>query len=109
MSDRANALADQFEQAHGELVGMLDGLRYEQWQSELDGEGWPISVGACHIAEHYTNWRYSWISPRTANQFPTGRPKAPQTSISLTPITAHNAAAGGRKRWNATLERHSNT
>ena len=55
MSDRANALADQFEKANSEFVSMLEGLSDEQWQTNLDGEGWPIGVGACHVAEHYNN------------------------------------------------------
>jgi hypothetical protein len=55
MSDRASALADQFEQASAGFISMLEGLSDDQWQNQLDGEGWPVGVGACHVAEHYAN------------------------------------------------------
>ena len=55
MSDRANDLADRFEKANADLVAMLERLSDDQWQNTLDGEGWPVGVGACHIAEHYSN------------------------------------------------------
>ena len=55
MSERAQALATQFEKANADLLAMLEGVSDDQWQNQLDGEGWPIGVGACHLAEHYTN------------------------------------------------------
>jgi hypothetical protein len=55
MSDRANALANQFEQAATGFTTMLEGLNDDQWQNQLDAEGWAVGVGACHVAEHYAN------------------------------------------------------
>jgi DinB superfamily len=95
MSDRANALADQFEKAHGDLAGMLEGLSDDQWQNQLDGEGWPIAVGACHIAEHYNNlWLLVDIAAN-GKPIPDWAPKGPGDIDKLNAeIAARNASCG---------------
>lgn len=98
MSDRANALAYQFEEANGELVAMLEGLTDEQWQNQLDGEGWPIRVGACHIGEHYNNlWQLVDIAAN-GKPIPDWAPKGPGDIDKLNAeIAARNAGRGKRE------------
>jgi uncharacterized damage-inducible protein DinB len=50
MSDRASALADDFEQANTELARLIEGLSDAQWATRTDAEQWPVAVAARHIA-----------------------------------------------------------
>jgi DinB superfamily len=95
MSDRANALADQFERANGQLVAMLEGLSDEQWQNTLDGEGWPVRVGACHIAEHYNNLALLVDIAANGKPIPDWAPKSAGDLDKLNAeIAARNAGRG---------------
>jgi DinB superfamily len=106
MSDRANALADQFEEANGQLVVMLEGLSDEQWQNQLDGEGWPVRVGACHIAEHYINLALLVDIAANGKPIPDWAPKGPGDIDKLNAeIAARNA---GRGKQEALDMLHSN-
>jgi DinB superfamily len=97
MSDRANAVADQFEKANSDLVSMLEGLSDEQWQTTLDGEGWPIRVGACHIAEHYNNlWLLVDIAAN-GKPIPDWAPKGPGDIDKLNAEIAGRNAGRGRQ------------
>ena len=50
MSDRARALADDFETANGDLIRLVEGLSDAQWATRTDGEQWPVAVAARHVA-----------------------------------------------------------
>ena len=50
MSERARALADDFEQANGELARLIEELSDAQWVTRTEGEGWSVAVTARHIA-----------------------------------------------------------
>jgi uncharacterized damage-inducible protein DinB len=50
MSDQAHALADQFEQANTEAIGVVEDCPEEQWQAHHPGENRTVNVLAHHIA-----------------------------------------------------------
>jgi uncharacterized damage-inducible protein DinB len=50
MSDRALALADQFEQANTALIAALTTCDTAAWQAACPDTGWPVGVQADHIA-----------------------------------------------------------
>lgn len=50
MSDRATALADDFETANDDLIRLVEGLSDAQWATRTDAEQWPVAVAARHIA-----------------------------------------------------------
>jgi uncharacterized protein (TIGR03083 family) len=50
MSERARALADDFERANAELIQLVEELSEAQWATRTDAEGWPVAVVARHIA-----------------------------------------------------------
>ena len=50
MSERAQALADRFEQANRELIQTVERLSDAQWKMQTAGEGWSVGVVAHHVA-----------------------------------------------------------
>jgi len=53
VSERAKAIADQFEQANVGLIETVEKLTDEELQARMDAEGWPVGAGVCHLAEHH--------------------------------------------------------
>lgn len=53
-SQRAAALADQFDQIRGEVVDFVRACPPDQWRTVTDSEGWPLAVVANHIALSYS-------------------------------------------------------
>lgn len=50
MSERAQTLAQQFEQVNGEVIAAVEGCTEEQWRTPTAAESWPLGVVAHHIA-----------------------------------------------------------
>ena len=50
MSERSEALAQQFEQVTGALAGLIEGRSDQQWQARCAGETWSVGVTAHHVA-----------------------------------------------------------
>ena len=50
MSERAEALAAQFEQLIGELMAEIEQCSDKQWRLNCKDEGWSVAVTAHHIA-----------------------------------------------------------
>ncbi len=50
MSERAEALAVQFEQLIGELMAEIEQCSDKQWRLNCKDEGWSVAVTAHHIA-----------------------------------------------------------
>jgi uncharacterized protein (TIGR03083 family) len=50
MSDRARALADDFERANGELTQLVEGLSDANWTTRTEAERWTVAATARHIA-----------------------------------------------------------
>lgn len=53
MSERANALADQFAAANAELVNLLESATPAQLATTCAGEHWPVLLTARHVAISY--------------------------------------------------------
>jgi uncharacterized damage-inducible protein DinB len=51
MSQRAEALAKQFEQANNEFATAIEHCPETAWASKCQPEGWPVGVTAHHVAE----------------------------------------------------------
>jgi uncharacterized protein (TIGR03083 family) len=56
VSERAAALADDFEQAVTSLIGLVEGLSEAQWATRTDAEGWTVAATTRHIA-----WGYDFL------------------------------------------------
>jgi uncharacterized damage-inducible protein DinB len=50
MSERAQALAERFEQMNRQLISTVESCSDEQWQAKTTAEGWSVAVTAHHIA-----------------------------------------------------------
>ena len=50
MSERARALADDFEQVNDSLIRLVEGLSDAQWATRTDAEGWSVAITTRHIA-----------------------------------------------------------
>ena len=50
MSERSEALAQQFEQASAALAALIEGCSDQQWQARCAGETWSVGVTAHHVA-----------------------------------------------------------
>jgi len=50
MSDRASALADDFQRVNDELIQLVEGLSDAQWATRTEPEQWPVAVVARHVA-----------------------------------------------------------
>jgi len=50
MSERAAALAAEFERVNNELIATVEGLSDAQWRTTCAAEGWPVGVTAHHVA-----------------------------------------------------------
>jgi uncharacterized damage-inducible protein DinB len=53
MSERAQALADRFEQENGRLIAAIERFSDEQWRAQCSSEGWSVGVTAHHLAGSY--------------------------------------------------------
>lgn len=53
MSERAEALASQFEQANNNLISAVQSMSDTQWKAICSGEQWPVGVTAHHVAGGY--------------------------------------------------------
>ena len=49
MSERAEALAAQFEQANNDLIKAVESMSDAQWKATCTSEGWPVGVTAHHV------------------------------------------------------------
>lgn len=49
-SERAQALASQFDTANKEMIATIEGLSEEQWRTRMADEGRPVAVVAHHVA-----------------------------------------------------------
>ena len=54
MSDRANALATAFESANNAVIAALKGCSADKLGQKCEGEGWPVTVAAHHVAVSHT-------------------------------------------------------
>jgi uncharacterized protein (TIGR03083 family) len=59
MGQRADALADDFEQAIEELTRLVDVLSDAQWATRTESEGWTVAATARHIV-----WGYDFLGER---------------------------------------------
>jgi uncharacterized damage-inducible protein DinB len=50
MSERAQALAEQFEDANRELISTVERCSEAEWRAQTAAEGWSVAVTAHHIA-----------------------------------------------------------
>jgi uncharacterized damage-inducible protein DinB len=50
MATRSEQLAEQFEDANDEFIGLIERLDERQWQAGCAGEGWSVGVAANHLA-----------------------------------------------------------
>ena len=50
MSERARALAERFERANEELIGMVAGCDDAGWRSACPDTGWRVAIQADHLA-----------------------------------------------------------
>jgi uncharacterized damage-inducible protein DinB len=50
MGERAETLAQRFEQANNDLIAAVDGLSDSQWQALNKDAGWSVGVTAHHVA-----------------------------------------------------------
>jgi hypothetical protein len=77
---------------------VLEGLSEDQWQNQLDGEGWPIGVGVCHIAEHYSNLALLVDIAANGKPIPDWAPRSSDDLDKLNAeIAARNAGRGRRE------------
>ena len=53
MGERAQALAEGFDQANGEMIAVIERLTDAQWQAMCASEGWTVGVTAHHVAEDH--------------------------------------------------------
>ena len=60
MSDRATALADEFQERFATLDRLLQPLTTAQWALPCSGEGWPVGYVAHHIGQGIVRPR-GWI------------------------------------------------
>jgi hypothetical protein len=51
MSQRSQALAEQFEQGHRQMVATMERCSDAQWKSKTSGEQWSVGVVAHHVAQ----------------------------------------------------------
>ncbi|GAC1431001.1 MAG: hypothetical protein NVSMB65_04490 [Chloroflexota bacterium] len=72
MSERAQQLAERFEQANGEAIAVVERLSDEQWSASCAGEGWPVGVVAHHIAASHA------VLASRLRQFATGEGFTPR-------------------------------
>jgi hypothetical protein len=49
MGTRAQALADQFEQAFADLAKTVEAAPDKQWGATCGGEGWTVAATAQHV------------------------------------------------------------
>jgi uncharacterized protein (TIGR03083 family) len=59
MGQRAESLADDFEQAIEELSLLIEGLSDAQWATRTESEGWTVAATARHIV-----WGYDFLGGR---------------------------------------------
>jgi hypothetical protein len=50
VSERAEALATQFEQANNELISSVESMSDSHWKAMCSAEQWPVGVTAHHVA-----------------------------------------------------------
>jgi hypothetical protein len=50
VSERAEALATQFEQANNDLISSVQSMSDSQWKAICSGEQWSVGVTAHHVA-----------------------------------------------------------
>ncbi len=53
MGERAQALADRWEQENGRLIAAIEGFSDEQWRAQCSSEGWSVGVTTHHLADSY--------------------------------------------------------
>ena len=68
MSERAEAIAAQVEQATGELAAAIEQSSDEQWRAACAGEGWSIGVTAHHVADAHVGAAFGFIQMVAAGQ-----------------------------------------
>lgn len=49
MSERARALAEQFEQANNDVIAAVEACSDEQWRATCKDEGWSVATTAHHV------------------------------------------------------------
>jgi len=50
MGDRADTLANRYEQLNQDLIALLESCSPEQWRAVCTNETWPVGVTAHHVA-----------------------------------------------------------
>ena len=83
MAERAEALAQEFEQANEAVIQTVEHCSDQQWQAQCAGEGWSVAATAHHIAEGHTALGH--YLQLMAN----GQPLPP---LSMEALAEHNAA-----------------
>ena len=53
MGARAQSLAEGFEQANNEIIGLVEQLADDQWQARCSAEGWSVGVTVHHVADDH--------------------------------------------------------
>jgi len=85
MGQRADALADDFEQVVAELARLVDVLSDAQWATRTEAEGWTVAATARHIV-----WGCDFLGERLDAIVSGERPGDPGD------IDAHNAQRAER-------------
>jgi hypothetical protein len=53
MGQRAETLAQEFEQANREMISAVEGLSESQWQVLCTAEDWPVGLVAHHVGDDH--------------------------------------------------------
>jgi hypothetical protein len=53
MNTRTEELAQRFDKANNEFIGLIERLDERQWQARCAAEGWTVAQAACHLAEDH--------------------------------------------------------
>jgi hypothetical protein len=89
MGERAAVLAQQYEEAVQDLIGLVQRCTDEQWQAHCADEGWTVAVTAHHV----TDW---W--PVIAPMVQAIAAGAPVSALSIEAVHKKNADHAERER-----------
>jgi uncharacterized damage-inducible protein DinB len=89
VSERAQALAEQFEQANNEAIAAVEGCSDEQWRRHVESENRSVGVVMHHVAIAHpviAEWLTAAARGQDVGVLPTALrgPTKPRTAISAT-------------------------
>jgi len=86
MSERSEALAQQFEQVTSALASLIESCSDQQWRSHCAGETWPVGVTAHHVASGHI------AAAPFVEMLANGQPLPPLTAEMLDQMNAQHAS-----------------